>query len=117
MQKYAEYVELILLLTEKGVNHSDRRGSGEGEGERVFLLFFPFYHREASLIIAWVVWWNSGRKVPGEGDHCGELSPMNHLHSLLWSTACIFNGRWLHFINRPLKIKIILSLLHLGLLK
>lgn len=50
--KYAEYVELILLLTEKGVNHSDRRGNGEGEGESVFLLFFPFYHREASLIIA-----------------------------------------------------------------
>lgn len=34
-----------------------------------------------------------------------------------WSTACIFNEGWLHFINRPLKIKIILILPHLGLLK
>lgn len=34
-----------------------------------------------------------------------------------WSTACIFNEGWLHFINRPLKIKIILILPHLDLLK
>lgn len=35
--------------------------------------------------------------------------------NLLWSTACIFNEGWLHFINRPLKIKIILISFHLAL--
>lgn len=35
--------------------------------------------------------------------------------NLLWSIACIFNEGWLHFINRPLKIKIILISFHLAL--
>lgn len=38
LQKHVEDEELILLLTEKGINHSDGRGSGMGNGHVLFSL-------------------------------------------------------------------------------
>lgn len=49
LQKHVEDEELILLLTEKSINHSDGRGSGDWEWAHVFFLS---YRGEAFLIIA-----------------------------------------------------------------
>lgn len=42
--KNAEYKELILLLTEKDINQSNRRGSCKGNGKAYFIhLVFRFF--------------------------------------------------------------------------
>lgn len=51
----AEYKEIILLLTEKDINQSSRRGSCEGLGQCISFIYFRLfllYPGEADLIIA-----------------------------------------------------------------